>query len=641
MHTDPFNTMSSTTATYVPTADDQIRIEKLNTMALAYFQTGHNKMVGLQETSATINTARPKLYACKTLTDYRAAQPFFNKTSTANETMSFCKILLSDAQKMCKKADAIAAIGYAAVAAASSRKGKRPLAALDVDAEAVQAEAEPEPQARPSTLHFPALESYIAEVNVAAALSSPEPKRAKLEAGSATPGVDRMHSVMGSFVGMFSAALGGAAAPAAAPAQQLVQVKLEKQELVQVKLEKQELVPVKLEKQELEPVKLENGQKSKPAIPAEDFYDFTMTSDDEMQEAQTLLVQQHQPVHLEAQTLLVEHHQPVHLEARSDSPRPCPMPDIEDSDDDKPLQSAKPASKKAPAGGAAKPKSEAKPKNDKPKNATPKNDKAAASEAGKKAEKAKQAASTGVTDRGKNGKGLGKKPKVVYAEMMGLWEPEIDMKMLALHGKGYSYKAMTPQAILSLRTMPKEVALKALDEMLDTKEHIDNHNVYFTTVLDGMRKMYKVASVAQILQRLEYDDYEVPEDEQETLDESEEFDYAWNMYKDTFVDLVCERMEELNKMKRCSFGKLNGSDAVRQLQTLPAHLAADLLAQLRDETGTIADVHAYIVKNAKRLRSVHGVKAADDAWDEMEARLQANNVDRVDDTEDDADADEM
>ncbi len=135
---------------------------------------------------------------------------------------------------------------------------------------------------------------------------------------------------------------------------------------------------------------------------------------------------------------------------------------------------------------------------------------------------------------------------------------------------------------------------------------------------------------------MEYDDYEVPEKDQETMDEDEEVDYAWNMYKDTFVDLVCERMEQLKEMKRCTFGKFNGSHVIRQLQTLPVQLAADLLAKLRDETGTIADVHAYIVKNAKMIRSIKGVKAADDAWDEMEARqARLNQVDKVDDTEDD------
>jgi hypothetical protein len=177
--------------------------------------------------------------------------------------------------------------------------------------------------------------------------------------------------------------------------------------------------------------------------------------------------------------------------------------------------------------------------------------------------------------------------------------------------------------------MPKELALKALDEMLDTKEHIDNHNVYFMTLLDGMRTMHNIPKVSAILQRWEYDDYEVPEQDQETMDEWDAVDYAWNIHKDTFVDLVCERMEELNKMKRCSFGKLTGSDATRQLQTLPAHLAADLLAKLRDETGTIADLHAYIVKNAKRLRSINGVKSSYDAWEEMQAKLED-----VHDTED-------
>jgi hypothetical protein len=516
---------------------------------------------------------------------------------------------------MCQKADAIAACGYAAVAAAAaSRKGKRSLAAVDIAPEAVQAEAEPEAvkvhleaEARPAiSLHFPALESYIDEQNVAAALSSPDPKRSKLAAASTQ---DRIHNVMRSACDLWTAALGGAASSAAPPAQQqLVQVKLEQPERVHVKLEKPQHIP-----DQAVAVKLEDVQEIKPVFPVQhDVYYLISSSDDE--DAQPLT---QQAVKVQTESVLVQP-EPVQLEYRSGSPGPCPMHENDVSDDDKPLKKAKPASKQAPAGVSK-----------------PQNEKASASADDKKSKKAGEAkkASHAALDRGKQGRGLGKKSKsaVVYAEMFGVWEQEIDMKMSALADKGlYSFAAMTPATKKALRTMPKELALKALDEMLDTKEHIDNHNVYFMTLLDGMRTMHNIPQVCTILQRWEYDDYEVPEQDQETMDEWDEVHYAWNIHKDTFVDLVCERMEELNKMKRCSFGKLYGSDAIRQLQTLPAHLAGDLLAKLRDETGTIADVHAYIVKNAKRLRSVHGVKSSDDAWEEIQAQLET-----VHDTEDD------
>jgi hypothetical protein len=305
-------------------------------------------------------------------------------------------------------------------------------------------------------------------------------------------------------------------------------------------------------------------------------------------------------------------------EASSASPGPCPMHDNEASVDDKPLQAAAAAVVPTAAGGAAKPKDEAKPKD-----AKPKNDKAPRAPA----------------NRGCGGsKGVGKNPasKVVYAEMFGVWEKEIVMRMRALHDQGrYSFADMTPEAKMELRTMPKELALKALDEMLDTTEHIHHHNVYFTTVLDGMRKMHKIASVDQILKRWKDDNYAVPEIYQEHIDEYDKVHFAWDMEEDKWSDFITKRMDDLKAMKRCTFSELSRSDAFEQLQTLPGHVADLLLVKLRDETGAIADVGAYISKNAKRLRSVHDVESPADVWKAMQAEL-----DRVDDTEDDADADE-